>query len=156
MRAKVARAWLAVIACIGLIWLLAGDDFSARETSRIVDPLLRWLFPEITRSGLDAVNFGVRKVAHAVEYALLALLTYRAFRLSAELRAASTTGLALLLVLAVAGLDEYQQGRSALRTGSGFDVAIDFAGGLLAIALLLALRRAFSPRAAPAPTPREV
>ena len=155
MEAKVARAWLAVIACIGVIWLLAGDDFSARETGSILDPMLRWLFSGIARSEMDAVHFGVRKVAHAVEYALLALLAFRAFWLSAELRSAITMVLALLLVLAVAGLDEYQQGQSAVRTGSSRDVAIDFAGGVIGIALLLFLRRSLSLRAAAAPSPRE-
>ena len=155
MEAKIARAWLAVIACIGVIWMLAGDEFSAYQTGSVLDPMLRWLIPGITRSEMNTVHFAVRKVAHAFEYGLLALLAFRAFRLSIDLRMAITMGLALLLVLTVAGLDEYQQGQSAVRTGSTRDVAIDFLGGVLGIALLLALRRALSRRAAPAPSPRE-
>jgi hypothetical protein len=135
------RAWLAVAACIGLILLFSGNEFSAGSTSRIFGPLLRWLFPELSAGDFLALHLWVRKLAHLTEYALLGLLAFRALRLSLAVSLSRTALLGLAVVLAVAATDELRQSFLASRTGSIIDVGIDFAGGVLGVCLIIALHR---------------
>jgi VanZ family protein len=138
---KALRAWLAVLLCIAVIWTLSGESFSGYSTSRIVGPLLRWLFPDISHETLRHAHFLVRKGAHLTEYAVLAVLSFRALRLSLHLSLLRVIGLALGLVLAVAGADELRQSLLPMRTGSLADVTLDFAGGALGLGLIIALHR---------------
>jgi VanZ family protein len=134
-------AWLAVLACVALIWTFSGEQFSGGATSRFLVPFLRWLHPEIDADGLYRANLLLRKSAHFGEYALLGLLSFRALRLTLALPLLHHVGLALLLVLAVAGIDETRQAFLPTRTGSIRDVALDFTGGLFGTALIVALHR---------------
>ena len=129
---------MAVAAWVGLILGLGSAGFSADSTSRFLRPLLRWLLPDAAPESLHAMHFAVRKAAHLLEYAVLALLAWRATRQGlARLPASALT---LGLVFAVAIVDEARQSSLATRSGSPGDVALDVAGGCLALALLLALR----------------
>jgi VanZ family protein len=134
-------AWAVVIAWTLLISAFSGDAFSADSTSRFIRPLLRWLFPDALPEILNRLHAAVRQGAHAFEYGVLALLSFRALRLSTDSSPGRTFALALLLVLAVATADETHQALSQARTGSPWDVALDLAGGALALALLAALLR---------------
>ena len=75
-------AWLSALLWIAIIQSLGGNDFSSSETSRLLGPLLLWLFPDSSTELLHSVQFGIRKAAHVVEYGILALLWHRAWRLS--------------------------------------------------------------------------
>jgi len=123
-----------VAAWAALILALSTDSFSSQNTSRIVGPLLDLLFPGLGAETRTAVHAAVRKSAHVVEYAVLAVLAWHACLLGRRAHALRAAGVALLLVLAVAGLDEAGQARRAARTGSVRDVALDTAGGALALA----------------------
>lgn len=132
------RAWLLVAACVALIWTASGEDFSAERSSRFLGPLLRWLF-DADNATIRSVHFAARKAAHVVEYALLALLSYRALCLSVRTTLLRHALVALILVAAVAASDEARQAFEPSRTGSPWDVALDLAGGfgaLLTVALL--------------------
>ena len=135
-------AWLAVAACVGAILTFSGDEFSAQQTSRILGPLLRWLFPELHPATLQAVHVWVRKGAHVFEYALLGLLAFRAFRLSLDVSLPRTALLGLGVVLAVSAADEFRQSFLPSRTGSIGDVGFDLAGGALGVLLVVAAHRA--------------
>ena len=133
-----SRLWRYVpLACwIAFIFFASTGAMSASNTSRIIAPLFRWLFPAITEAQLLFVHFGVRKTAHFVEYAVLALLAVRAFipstRRSLRRRPFIT---ALALVALVALLDEYNQSFNAARTGTIRDSLIDMTGGATALFL---------------------
>lgn len=145
-------AWAAVVGWTLLISAFSGDAFSADSTSRFIGPLLRWLFPDALPESLARLHFAVRKGGHAFEYGALAVLSFRALRLSAYLSPVRAIALVLGLVLAVASADETHQAIAGSRTGSPWDVALDLAGGAVALLLLAALLR--SPkirRAFPAP-----
>jgi VanZ family protein len=117
-------------------------EFSAANTSRIIGPLLRWLFPQISPEQIVHAHFLVRKAAHFTEYAICAFLAARA--LAASSRRVLRHGwffISLLLVIAYALLDEYHQSFVASRTASIYDSLIDMSGGLCAL-LLYALWRA--------------
>ena len=74
------KYWLPVLLWMGLIFTASSDTHSFARSSRILAPLLHWLFPHLPE---DTVNFIVllaRKGAHLTEYAILALLLWRALR----------------------------------------------------------------------------
>ena len=137
------RAWLLVLIWFIAIWSFSGEAFSAHSTSRLLAPLLRWLFAEISAAELRSLHFLVRKGAHVVEYAVLSLLAYRALRFSLDAAPWSLSALALTLVLAVASADELHQAQLGTRTGSYGDVALNLAGGVLGVCLIIGFYRAF-------------
>src|SRR5215207_80657 len=110
-------------------------SFSASNTSRIIRPLLLWLFPDISEASLASVHFLVRKAAHFSEYAVLALLAARAFRTSHREQLRRLWWLAACaLVVCVALVDEYHQSFLPSRTGTIYDSLLDTAGGATALA----------------------
>jgi VanZ family protein len=125
------RLWLPVLLWAALILSAANDQFSDSNTAGWLERLLGRIPPE--------VNVIMRKSAHVAEYAVLALLSWRARK---------TWGIPLLICLAVAVADESMQAMTANRTGSIADVGLDMCGAVLALlclpsarAKLLALRR---------------
>jgi VanZ family protein len=129
-----------------LLWMAfisfaSTGEFSAANTSRIIGPLLRWLFPNISPEQIAHAHFLIRKAAHFTEYAICAFLAARA--LSVSSRRVLRRGwffISLLLVIAYALFDEYHQSFVASRTASIYDSLIDMSGGLCAL-LLYALWR---------------
>jgi MYXO-CTERM domain-containing protein len=121
---------------IAFIFFASTGAMSASNTSRIIAPLAKWLFPGISEAQLLLVHFTVRKTAHFTEYAVLALLAARAFMPSTRrpLRRHPFAA-ALALVAIVALLDEYAQSFNAARTGTIWDSLIDISGGATALAL---------------------
>lgn len=59
---------------------ISTDAGSSRRTSRIIGPILRWFHPGVTDETISRVQLVVRKGAHFTEYAILALLSWRALR----------------------------------------------------------------------------
>jgi VanZ family protein len=72
------KYWLPVLVWLCLIFIGSTDLMSAEQTSRIIRPLLRWLRPAISMETIAQVQFVVRKCAHLTEYAILAILLWRA------------------------------------------------------------------------------
>lgn len=135
------KHWLPPIAWVLLIFLASTDLMSAEHTSRFIGPLLRWISPDVTPATIAAVQLIVRKAAHVMEYAILAVLLARALAVtSSDVRFRRG-----LLVMFCAGccavLDEYHQSFVVTRTGSLVDVFIDVTGAGLGLALYLAFAR---------------
>ncbi|MDQ1523218.1 MAG: hypothetical protein QOE47_1142 [Pyrinomonadaceae bacterium] len=138
------RMWrYAPLACwIGFIFFASTGAMSASNTSRIIAPLFKWLFPGISEAQLLLVHFTVRKTAHFTEYAVLALLAARAFVPSTRRRLRRGWFVAALaLVAIVALLDEYNQSFNPARTGTIRDSFIDLAGGATALVVFGLWRR---------------
>jgi VanZ family protein len=124
-----------LVAWACFVLFASSSNFSASNTSRIIRPLLLWLFPEISEASLAYVHFLVRKAAHFTEYALLALLAARAFRTSHREKLKRLWWLAAFaLVACVALMDEYHQSLLPSRTGSIYDSLLDMSGGATALA----------------------
>ena len=126
---------------MAFIFFASTGEFSADNTSRIIGPLLRWLFPRISEERLAFAHFLIRKAAHFTEYAILAWLAARAFSTSSGQtlhRRWLLISLALIVLYALS--DEYHQSFVASRTASIYDSLIDMSGGLTAL-LFYALRR---------------
>ena len=121
-------AWLAFIS------FASSDSFSATNTSRIIGPLVLWLFPNTTPHQLDVIHLVVRKLAHFGEYALLGILAARAFRTSPNPTIKRRWLLiSLSIIVGYALIDEYHQSFVPSRTASIFDSLIDMSGGLAAL-----------------------
>ncbi|HEX8337411.1 MAG TPA: VanZ family protein [Pyrinomonadaceae bacterium] len=124
-----------LVAWACFVLFASSSNFSASNTSRIIRPLLLWLFPGISEAALAHAHFLVRKAAHFTEYALLALLAARAFRTSRRERLRQLWWLAAFaLVACVALVDEYHQSLLPSRTGTIYDSLLDMAGGATALA----------------------
>jgi VanZ family protein len=135
--ARLFSRYVPLIAWLAFISFASSDSFSAGNTSRIIGPLILWLFPNTTPESLAVVHLVTRKLAHLTEYAILGFLAARAFRTSphpAIRRRWFLISLALIVVYAL--LDEYHQSFVPSRTGSVFDSFIDMTGGLTALIIL--------------------
>jgi len=134
------RYWGVVALWMAVISILSGDPFSARNTNRYIDPILRWLFPELTAHGFNIAHMIIRKTAHFTEFFVLGALCYWAAR-----RGRSNgwrwqwTVQALAISTGWALLDEAHQSFVASRTASLADSAIDCSGAFVS-QLLVRLR----------------
>ncbi|HZE73535.1 MAG TPA: VanZ family protein [Pyrinomonadaceae bacterium] len=123
------------------ISIASTSEFSGANTSRIIRPLVLWLFPGTSEATLQIVHFSVRKLAHFTEYAVMGFLAARAFSTSSSeslKRRWFLIGFGLIVIYAL--LDEYHQSFVPSRTASIYDSMIDSAGGLAAL-LIYARRR---------------
>lgn len=125
---------------MALIFGASTDLGAARQTSRILVPVLRWLVPDLTPTALNRAQLLVRKTGHALGYAVLAVLIWRARRRSRPesgppcLR--SDAAFAFVLAVLYAATDEWHQTFTASRQGSVADVALDAAGAMAGLTLL--------------------
>jgi VanZ family protein len=134
------KYWLPVIVWMAVIFSASGDAKSYQHSSRIIAPIVRWLFPDISPEALDLVVLLVRKCAHLTEYAVLALLFWRAMRRPVKRDprpwSEALAGRAILFVALYAASDEFHQLFVATRDASLRDVAIDTFGAALGIFML--------------------
>jgi VanZ family protein len=128
---------------MGLIYLVSGDTQSKHHSSRIVEPLLRWLWPSASTAMIETGVLMVRKGGHLTEYAILALLTWRALRLTLS-STPSVSGLflrSMMIVVVYAASDEFHQTFVPQRYGSVVDVGIDATGAALGLGMMLLVGR---------------
>ena len=109
---------------------------SAEHTSRFLGPILRWIVPDISAETILQVQLFVRKCAHVIEYAVLAMLLWRALRVQLGTQPTRIqSALAFLATMTCAALDEFHQAHIASRTGSAGDVALDGVGAIAGLVL---------------------
>ena len=119
---------------IGVIFFLSSGQASMPETSRFIRPLLEFFFPLASPESLVVFHGYIRKFAHLAEYAVVGFFAARAFSTSSiEILRKYWIVLSLVLVVLIAGLDEFNQSLDSSRTSSIWDVLLDVAGGVLAI-----------------------
>ena len=112
---------------------MSTDYFSAQHTSRVIEPILRWLIPSLTHAQFLHIHHYIRKCAHLTEYFMFSLLLYRGVRGGSQ-GWRWTWGLAAFSIAAGYGaLDEIHQIFVSSRQASPFDAMIDAIGALLAV-----------------------
>lgn len=140
-RHDVLKAWIAAILWLILIAIESSALLSAHNTSRILYPLLHFLFG-MDLEHFEIWHFYIRKSGHVVGYGILSILLFRAWRatLPAMDNAKWTlrwTAIAILGTSLVASLDEWHQSFIPSRTGRWQDVVLDTCAGIAAQLLLL-------------------
>ena len=124
--------WVPVILWGALIFTLSTSAFSAANTAKVIDPLLRFMIPGISRASVDVGHMLVRKLAHFTEYGILFWLLIRG-------PMAERPYLALMLCIVYALTDEGHQVFVPGRTASLYDVALDSTGALFSHFLTTAI-----------------
>jgi VanZ family protein len=136
-----SKYWMPATLWMALIFVGSTDLLSAEHTSRFLEPLLRWLDPQISCAALNAIQMAVRKLGHVTEYAVLAALLWRAFRGGTAWGMKMSILFAFVLigcgVFAVS--DEFHQSFVSSRTASGNDVLIDISGALIGLVICIAV-----------------
>lgn len=124
---------LPVIFWMGFTFWMSTGTFSSQNTISFMETALRFLLLKISTQEIDLIHAAIRKSAHVIEYFVLGLLLFRAFR-------GSSIGswnwrwslLAVISVVLWAAGDEFHQSFVSTRTASVVDVVIDTGGGILA------------------------
>jgi len=131
------KYWLPLLIWLCVIFVGSTDLMSAEQTSRFLVPFLRWLKPDISTEALAQVHFFVRKLGHISEYAILAILLWRALRSGTNLRIKmSLLFVAVWLACGIfAAGDEFHQSFVPSRTASLLDVMIDLSGAFIGLAI---------------------
>jgi VanZ family protein len=144
-RHDVLKAWIAAVLWLILIAIESSALLSAHNTSRILYPLLHFLFG-MDWERFEVWHFFIRKAGHVVGYAILSALLFRAWR--ATLPAMSDVKwtprwatIAILGTTLVASLDEWHQSFVPSRTGRWQDVVLDTSAGLGAQLIILVWMR---------------
>ncbi len=137
---RVLSRYLPLVIWLAFISYASSDSFNAGNTSRIIGPLVLWLFPNTSPETMATIHFITRKLAHFTEYAILGFLAARAFRTSPRWFLISA-----VLIVVYALLDEYHQSFVPSRTASIFDSLIDMAGGISAL-IFISRKRAKAQR----------
>ena len=135
------KYWLPVLIWLGVIFVGSTDLMSAEHTSRIIGPLLHWFKPDISAEAIARVQFYVRKAAHVTEYAILAMLVWRALRggTRSQMKMSILFLIAWVACAIFASSDEFHQSFVPSRTASPIDVMIDICGALIGLGICVAV-----------------
>ncbi len=135
--------WMPALAWMVLIFLGSTDVLSAEHTSRFLVPFLHWLDPHIPLATVVMIQTLIRKLGHVTEYAVLAVLLWRALRGGRSFQ----TRLILLFFVSwlacglFAASDEFHQSFVPSRTSSVHDVVIDTCGALVGLLICFGFAR---------------
>jgi VanZ family protein len=146
-RRNLLKAWIAAILWLIVIAIESTAMLSSHNTSRILYPLLHFLFG-LDLDHFEIWHFFIRKGGHVIGYAILSILAFRAWRetfpaaanVSWSIRWAS---IAVLMTTFVASLDEWHQSFIPSRTGRWQDVVLDSCAGFGAQLLLFFWLKSF-------------
>jgi VanZ family protein len=129
--------WGVVIAWMAVISLLSTEPFSASNTNRYIDPVLRFFFPNLRQADFVFAHAVIRKTAHVTEFFILGSLLYWACRRGRWPRWRAAWMLQALAVAMLYSLvDEFHQAFVPNRTPSLADSGIDSLGVALSQAFV--------------------
>jgi len=129
-----------------LFWMLvifgfSTDAASAERTRPAVNSILSRLLPglarRLTNTQIERVDWNLRKGAHVTEYAILAILAYRAVAFGNPTFRNRNVVLPFLIGVLYAASDEYHQSFYASRGATAADVTFDTFGVTMGLLLCL-------------------
>jgi VanZ family protein len=115
--------WIPVALWAVILFILSTSFFSATQTSRIIEPILRFILPGASSATISLLHALVRKAAHFTNYGILFWLLIRGPMVGRPYAA-------LAFCVCYALLDEGHQIFAVGRTPSLYDVALDSSGAL--------------------------
>jgi VanZ family protein len=146
-RHHVLKAWIAAILWLIVIAIESTSYLSANSTSRILYPLLHFLFG-LNHARFEHWHIYIRKGGHVFGYGLLSFLLFRAWRetLPSSQNSKWTLRWSTIAVVGtafVASLDEWHQSYIPSRTGTPWDVLLDTSAAIAAQVLVFLWTRWF-------------
>ncbi len=129
-----------------LLWMVfifcaSTDVGSADHTRPLVQSIVRWVLPSLADRfslvAMDRVDWNIRKMAHITEYAVLAVLAFRAVAFGQTAFRSRNVILPFLIAVAYAASDEYHQSFSPSRGAAAADVTFDTFGVTVGLVLCL-------------------
>lgn len=157
---QLAACVVALVLWMGFIFFMSANDgdhsqgMSDGVTSLVLSavwPGYSGMSPDEQMAVVESLSFPVRKAGHFSEYAVLGLLVFLTLRQIQALRASQALRGARRIAPAAAGavfvaflyacFDEFHQLFVAGRSGQPFDVGVDTAGALVAVAIAVAVVR---------------
>ena len=138
------KYWLPVILWMCFIFWMSTEAYSSYNTFSLTETILQFLFPRISSYEVGLIHAVIRKGGHVIEYFILSLLLFRAFRGGSTASWKWRWSLFGVIGVALWAIsDEWHQSFVPTRTASVIDVGIDTAGGILA-QFVSALRHRFT------------
>ena len=133
-RHQLLKVWIAVILWLIVIAIESTSYLSSHNTSRILYPLLHYLFG-IGIDRFETLHFYIRKGGHVFGYGLLSILLFRAIRETLPVASGARwtmrwANIAVIGTAFVASLDEWHQSFIPTRTGTIRDVILDTWAGV--------------------------
>jgi len=152
-RHNLLKAWIAAILWLIVIAIESTALLSSHNTSRILYPLLHYLF-DMDPEHFEHWHFFIRKGGHVVGYGILSILAFRAWRetfpsIGNALWSLRWASIAVLMTAFVASLDEWHQSFLPSRTGRWQDVVLDSCAGIAAQLLVFFWLKSFAKSTAP-------
>jgi len=137
--------WLPLLVWMFVIFTASCDAQSYQHSSLLFEPLVHWLFPNLSADTVAELHHLFRKTCHLMEYAIFAVLAWRAIHQPQKHNRRpwrwDEAGLTIALVFTYAASDEFHQVFVPGRTALVSDVLIDTSGGLLGLTLLWLARK---------------
>jgi len=142
------KYWFLPLAWMSLIFVGSSDNQSYTHSSRLIEPLLHWLFPHMAQTRIETIHHVIRKCCHLTEYAILATFLWRAVRKPTRRDARPWSwreaAIAVLIVFLYASTDEFHQMFVPTRTPMISDVFIDTSGAVIGMMVLWAIGQWFN------------
>jgi VanZ family protein len=134
------KAWIAAILWLIVISIESSSYLSSHETSRIIYPILHFLFG-INYAQFEPWHHVLRKTGHVVGYGLLSFFLFRAWRATLPKPGNPRwsfywADIAVFGTALVASLDEWHQSFIPSRTGRWQDVVLDSSAAIATQILL--------------------
>ena len=123
-----AKNWLPAIIWACLISGLSTDTFSSEHTSRIIIPVLRWLFPHAGTETIELMHAVIRKMAHLTEYFIFSFFLMHGLRGKNREWKFRWAISAVVIAAGYASFDEFHQSFVTSRTASPWDALLDTVG----------------------------
>jgi VanZ family protein len=129
------KYWVPVFGWLVVTFIGSTNVLSVEQTSPFIVPFLLWLKPGMTQQTIWVIVVFMRHCAHVGEYAVLALLMWRALRwgISVSMRTPALCAVVLLGCAVFAASDEFHQRFVKSRTPSVRDVFLDIGGASLGL-----------------------
>ena len=126
------KQWWPALVWAVAISLFSTGAFTSENTSRIIVPILHWIFPHAATATLIRIHHYIRKCGHFTEYFILSWLVLRGIRAGRPGTRFAWALLVIAIIACYASLDELHQRFVPGRTPAIHDVLIDTSGGAAA------------------------
>ena len=123
--------WVPLLTYASAMFYLSSQPMQGQEFAVYIKAVKSFMSTEG-----QSVFIGVDKVFHVIEYAILGVLTFRAFRYARIEKSEMTIALVSIMCVGAFGVtDEFHQWFTPFRQVEGWDLMADALGGLLGVSL---------------------